>query len=66
MLDADGDGGDFGHSRAAVTPCAEDDLEALFGEMPYQQGRENALAEDALGQFFQGIVLEGAAGVGSG
>jgi len=39
VLDANGHGGDFGHLRGAVTPCAEDDLEAAFTGRPYKQGR---------------------------
>ena len=55
---------DFGHLRGAVTPCSGDDLEAVLGERPHKQGRENALGADGLGQFLQGDFLEGAARVG--
>jgi len=43
-----------------------DNLEALIGERPHKQGRENALAADAFGQFFEGGILENSAGVGGG
>jgi hypothetical protein len=66
VLDANGDGGDFGKLRGAVTPCAEDDLEATLTGRPHQQGRENALAADGCGQLVQGVLLEDAAGVGRG
>ena len=54
----------LGHLRGAVTPCSGDDLEAVLGERPHKQGRENALGADALGQFLQGRFLEDAARVG--
>jgi hypothetical protein len=66
MPDADGDSGSLGHPRGAVTPCAEDDLEAALIQGTNEQWRENALAADALGQLFQGIVLEGTARVSGG
>ena len=66
VLDTNGDSGGFGHLRGAVTPRSEDDLKALFAHRPHKQGRKNALGADALGQFLQGIILEGAARVGLG
>ena len=66
ILDADRDGRRFGNLRGAVTPCAEDDLEAALTGRPHQQGRENALAADGFGQFLQGVLLEETAWVGGG
>ena len=64
MDDADRHGRKIGHLRGAVTPCPGDDLEAVLGERPHQQRRENALGTDRLGQFLQGDLLEGVARVG--
>jgi hypothetical protein len=37
-----------------------------IGEWPHKQGRENPLCADAVGQFFQGCILEDVARVGGG
>jgi hypothetical protein len=47
--DADGHGVSFGHLRGAISPCSGYDFEAVLGEWPHQQRRENALGADALG-----------------
>jgi hypothetical protein len=43
--------GGLGHLRGTIPPRPRDDLEAILGERPDQQGRENALGADTLGQF---------------
>ena len=58
--------GGFGHLRGAIASGSGDNLEALVGERPHKQGRENALAADALGQFLEGGILKDAARVGGG
>ena len=40
VLDANGGGGDFGHLRGAVSPCAKDNLEAALTGRPHKQERE--------------------------
>ena len=64
--DADGNGCSLGHLRGAITPRSGDDLEALLGEGPNKQGRENSLGADALGKLLEGGILEDAARVGGG
>jgi hypothetical protein len=61
-----GTAGGFGHLRRAVTSCSSDDLEAVLGQWPHEQRRENALGTDRFCQFLQGGFLKGAARVGLG
>jgi hypothetical protein len=53
-----------GQLRSAVTPCAENNLKAVFGERSHKQRRKNALGADRLGQFFEGGLIERMARIG--
>jgi hypothetical protein len=46
MNDADGDGFGLGQERGAVTPRSGNDLEAMVGNRPDEQGRQDALTAD--------------------
>ena len=52
--DTDGHGFRLGKLGGAVASGSGDNLEAALGQWPHKQGRENALAADACGQFIEG------------
>jgi len=52
--DTDWDGIGVGKLGGAVASGSGDNLEAALGQWPHKQGRENALAADACGQFIEG------------
>ena len=56
----------MGNLRSTIPSGSGDNLEALVGKRPHKQGRQNALAADALGQLLEGGILKDAAGVGGG
>jgi len=44
--DADGDGFGIGQERSAIPARSSNNLEAVFGDRPDEQGRQYALAAD--------------------
>jgi hypothetical protein len=66
MNDADRHSLGLGKMRGAVAARSGNDLKAVFGDGPDEQGRQNALAADGVGQFLEGGIVKDAARVGLG
>jgi hypothetical protein len=62
--DADGHNFRLGHLRGTIPPRPGNNFEAILGERPYQQWRQNALGADTYGEFFESRIFKDAAGVG--